>query len=75
MTPKHYRMRITPLNYIIANQLGFCEGNIIKYISRYKEKGGIEDLQKARHYLEMMIDEEHENPGTFLTEKKEGNAK
>lgn len=55
-TPEHYDMEIQPITYIMANGLGFCEGNIVKYVSRYKEKGGIEDLKKARHYLDMLID-------------------
>jgi len=55
-TPEHYDMEIQPITYIMANGLGFCEGNIVKYVSRYKEKGGIEDLKKARHYLDILID-------------------
>jgi hypothetical protein len=58
MTPEHYDMEIQPITYIMANGLGFCEGNIVKYVSRYKEKGGIEDLKKARHYLDMLIEQE-----------------
>jgi len=57
-TPEHYDMEIQPITYIMANGLGFCEGNIVKYVSRYKEKGGIEDLKKARHYLDMLIEQE-----------------
>lgn len=53
----HYKnMKIQPLEYITANQLGYCEGNIIKYVSRWKSKGGIEDLRKARHYLDVLIE-------------------
>ena len=55
-TPEHYDMKIQPIEYIMANGLGFCEGNIVKYISRYKEKGGLSDLYKAQHYLESLID-------------------
>ena len=57
-TPEHYDMEIQPIEYIMANGLGFCEGNIVKYVSRYKEKGGIDDLKKARHYLDMLIEQE-----------------
>ena len=54
----HYRNKaIQPIEYILANDLGFCEGNIIKYVSRYKDKNGIEDLKKAKHYLEFLIEE------------------
>ena len=54
----HYRDKaIQPIEYILANNLGFCEGNIIKYVSRFKDKNGIEDLKKAKHYLEFLIEE------------------
>lgn len=42
----------------MKNNLGFCEGNIIKYICRYKEKNGLQDLEKAKHYIEMLIERE-----------------
>jgi len=55
----HYKdMAIQPIEYTLGNNLGFCEGNVIKYISRWKFKNGVEDLQKAKHYIEMLIDEE-----------------
>lgn len=54
---RHYIDKaIQPWDYIIANQLGYLEGNIIKYVSRYKEKGGVEDLIKASHYLDKLIE-------------------
>lgn len=54
---RHYiEKSIQPWDYIIANQMGYLEGNIIKYVSRYKEKGGVEDLIKASHYLEKLIE-------------------
>ena len=53
----HYKAKaIQPWDYIISNNLGFLEGNVIKYVSRYKDKGGIEDLKKAQHYLEKLIE-------------------
>jgi len=55
----HYsRQRIQPVEFIHANDLGFCEGNCIKYVCRWKYKGGIQDLEKAKHYIEMLIDME-----------------
>ena len=55
--PKHYnKHKIQPINFILALGLGFCEGNIIKYICRYKDKGGKEDLLKARKYIDFLID-------------------
>lgn len=52
----HYKsMKIQPVEFILANDLGFCEGNIIKYTCRYRQKGGIEDLRKVIHYAELLI--------------------
>lgn len=52
----HYQKAIQPWDYIIANNLGYLEGNIIKYVSRYKEKNGKQDLEKAKHYLDKLIE-------------------
>ena len=52
----HYQVAIQPWDYIIANNLGYLEGNVIKYVTRYKNKGGIEDLRKAQHYLAKLIE-------------------
>jgi hypothetical protein len=52
----HYKdMAIQPVTFIIANGLDFCQGNIIKYTCRYKQKNGVEDLRKVIHYAEMLI--------------------
>lgn len=51
----HYDLPIQPIEYILKNDLGFVEGNIIKYVTRYKRKNGMQDLLKAKHYLEMLI--------------------
>jgi hypothetical protein len=56
----HYLKKIQPWDFILANDLGFLEGNIIKYISRYKSKGGLVDLYKARHYLAKLIEVEQQ---------------
>ena len=59
--PKHYvGLGITPLEYITANELDFLEGNVIKYVTRYPHKGGVNDLLKARTYLEKLIEREVE---------------
>lgn len=47
---------IQPIEYIWANKLGFSEGNIVKYVTRYKAKGGIKDLEKAHHHLALLIE-------------------
>jgi len=53
----HYRsMAIQPWDYILSNGLGFAEGNIVKYVTRWQEKGGVDDLRKARHYLDKLIE-------------------
>ena len=53
----HYlKYKIQPVDFIIKNNIGFVEGNIIKYILRFKEKGGVQDLLKAKHYIELLIE-------------------
>jgi cobalamin biosynthesis Co2+ chelatase CbiK len=49
---------IEPIDFITANGFDFLEGNVIKYVSRYKHKNGLEDLAKARDYLNRLIDRE-----------------
>ena len=54
----HYKDKgIQPIQYIFANNLGFCEANIVKYASRWKEKNGIQDLEKIIHYTELLIEQ------------------
>ena len=53
----HYKDKaIQPIIYIHANNLGFCEGNVVKYVTRWRDKNGIADLEKAKHYLELLIE-------------------
>ena len=55
----HYKdMAISPRTYNKANKLGWDEGNVVKYVSRWQEKNGLEDLMKARHYIDMLIEDE-----------------
>lgn len=57
--PKHYTdLKISPLEYITANkgEFDWCIANVIKYVSRYKRKNGIEDLKKAAWYLNHQIE-------------------
>ena len=66
----HYKNRgIQPLEYTMKNNLSFCEGNVVKYISRYKSKNGIEDLAKVIHYALLSAYEEYGEQGS--TELKE----
>lgn len=54
----HYKdLKIQPVEYILENGLGFLEGNVVKYITRHKAKNGIEDVKKAKHYCEMLIEQ------------------
>lgn len=53
----HFKSKaIQPWDYIVSNNLGYLEGNIIKYVSRWKDKGGVQDLKKAQHYLQKLIE-------------------
>jgi hypothetical protein len=57
---QHYKQcKIQPIEFIHANGLPYIEGNIIKYIMRHKFKNGLEDLKKARHYLDILIELEY----------------
>lgn len=58
----HYKDKgIQPVVYILANNLGFCEGNVIKYVTRHKSKNGRADIEKAIHYLELLLELEYKN--------------
>lgn len=57
----HYKeLKIQPTQFIYANNIPFIEGNIIKYVVRHKSKNGIEDLKKAKHYIDLLIQFEYE---------------
>ena len=59
ISPDYYQKgNIEVTDFIIDQSMSFLEGNVVKYITRYKEKSGIEDLRKARWYLEKMIEEQ-----------------
>lgn len=56
----HYKaLAIQPIEYILANKLPFSEGAVVKYISRWRAKGGVKDLEKAKHLIELLIEEEN----------------
>lgn len=62
--PPHYaENKIEPIDYIISNGLNFCEGNVVKYITRWRKKGGVEDLKKAKQYIDFMIEKEVKDVG------------
>jgi len=53
----HYKdCKIMPIEYITKNNLDFLEGNVVKYITRHKLKGGVEDIKKVIHYAELILE-------------------
>lgn len=53
----HYsKYAIQPSEYILRNNIGWLEGNAIKYLTRWKDKGGRQDLEKAKHYVELLLE-------------------
>ena len=57
----HYKkMKIQPAYFINENRLEFAEGNAIKYICRHKSKGKSKDIEKAIHYLEMILERDYD---------------
>jgi hypothetical protein len=60
----HYKdMPIQPAEFIHANALGYFEGNVVKYISRWRKKNGLQDLEKAKHYIDLLIEMEKKHAG------------
>jgi hypothetical protein len=56
----HYKeMAIQPVQFITANKMCFCSGNVVKYLSRFRTRGGKQDLLKARHYIDLLIQLEY----------------
>ena len=56
----HYKdYAIQPADFIHDNQIPWLDANIIKYVVRHRKKNGLEDLKKARHYLDMLIEKEY----------------
>lgn len=53
----HYKLPIQPIEYIMKNNLSYAQGNVIKYVTRYRDKNGLEDLKKAKHYIDFLIEE------------------
>lgn len=56
---QHYKgSAIQPIEYIHANKLNYSEGAIVKYITRWRQKGGVQDLEKIKHFVDLLIDME-----------------
>ena len=64
----HYELPIQPIEYIQANDLGYIEGNIIKYATRHRNKNGAEDIKKIIHYCQLLLELEY---GTNYDQKEE----
>lgn len=58
----HYKkLKIQPVEYIYANGIGYFEGNVIKYVTRWRDKNGVADLLKARHYIDLLLELEEKS--------------
>ena len=56
----HYnKLKMQPIDYILANELDYCAGNVIKYITRYKDKNGAEDIRKAIQYCQFILADQY----------------
>ena len=56
----HYKdLAIQPVEYCMKNNLSYCQSNIVKYATRYKDKNGLEDLKKIKHYVDLIIELEY----------------
>lgn len=72
---QHYKdMPIQPVEFIHANDIPFIEGSIIKYVCRHRSKNGREDLKKAAHFLQMLIEMEYDKPFIDALEKTPDDA-
>lgn len=68
----HYKgMAIQPVQFITALQMGFCEGNVVKYLVRWRLKGGEDDLRKAAHYLDLLWENKNYH-GVFYAARERG---
>lgn len=69
----HYKdLAIQPVEYIHKNNLGYVEGSVIKYVTRWKNKNGIQDLQKAKHFIELLIEMEEKKHNVECENKCSG---
>ena len=66
----HYKAPIECWDYIHANNIGYFEGTAIKYLTRWRKKGGVQDLEKAQHFIQKLIEVERakEEPHKALTD-------
>lgn len=65
---EHYKLSIQPIDFIVKNEIPFREANVIKYVTRHRDKNGKQDIEKAIHYLEMILEEYDEESDSDLLE-------
>ena len=71
----HYKKhRIQPVEFIHANGIPFIEGNCIKYLVRWREKGGVKDLEKVKHYIDLLIELERRANAQMVDAASEGST-
>lgn len=69
----HYKkLVIQPTEYAYKNKLDFFQGNVVKYITRFRDKNGLEDLKKAKHFIDLLIQFEYGEEGDSCQNKHEG---
>ena len=67
LSPNHYaKWKIEPITFIMENDVSFAEGNVIKYTMRHRDKNGVQDINKAIRYLEMIKENEYGIKSTVL---------
>lgn len=70
----HYKnMPIQPAEFCQRNGLNYCESNVVKYVSRHRQKNGREDIEKAIHYLQLLIEMEYPEIESEFYQEDEGN--
>lgn len=58
----HYKkLKIQPMEYSMANKLDACQHTVVKYVTRFRDKGGLQDLEKAKHAIDLLIQHEYPN--------------
>lgn len=71
---QHYKdCKIQPVEFMHANGMGYCEGAVVKYITRYKKKNGLQDLLKARHFIDLLISLEYPDQAIGELQPQENN--
>ena len=58
--PKHYNQGIECWDYTTSHNMGFLDGNVVKYVTRFRHKNGLQDLHKAKQYLDKLIEVEEQ---------------